>query len=1339
MMRGAEPEQATSQLEGERRLVTVLFGDLVGYTTMSESRDPELIQDSLNLCFQSLAEEITRFGGYVDKIVGDEIMALFGAPRAQEDDAGKAVAAGLAMQRRLVQLNPQLEEQLGAGLKIRIGINTGVVATGAVGPGGYTVTGDAVNVAARLEKAAEPGDVLVGESTQRLARRQYRWGERQQLTVKGRTEPVVCFTAEESGTETVRLVPAPSDTPYVGRQALLETLSAEWRAAAAQGGRVVELVGEAGVGKTRVLAHFFATANALPEQVLYTRADTPPRTFGPLLQLLPYVVDTLTPALRQRVTTLLHEGETVPDVDPDWLVELLIELVGALAGDEPLALVLDDMHRADSATVHVVEKLLPRLTSMRVMTVLLRQPAGRRLRRPDEAQIIQLDPLSSDEASALVARSAPAIDAAVRDTIVRRAGGNPLYLEMLSSAAAAAPGAPSVPESLQTAITARVDELDPTPRTVLREASVFGQSFAEETLKMTTTVSEGYFDSLARLREAGLLDDESRGGVRGYAFRHSLVQQVLYEGLLRRRRGELHLRAAEAMELVQQEGIDVEPEQIAFHFEQAGDAGRAAEYHLAAADRADQLRAPGEARSHRRTANRLIALASLAELYTQGRPRLGARAISAGLHVAGAAALLSPLFLLFATRKPAPQNLTLGLPNDIVGLNLSSLLIAVAIGGIPLFLAGIAFSHIAAPYLMRRRAAKRAIAACIAIGWALGLAAVLLAFGILIGLLRMNWLDHLSSLYVGGATLQLLVGNYSMVVVVAAGTLIAAVVWTVLLRFHAHQWTASQRAVLRPRLTEEARRWSLFRQVGLLAAVVGGAAAAILCVYQLRLLPNSELQTRLPIATFSAVLAMCVIFAGAGAGAALSGERKLRIQGIARRSGLIGFEVPLLTAVVFGLVAWYGMRGAVIVAANNVDTPGSVSSYDRAVSLFPNLGVAYYLRGERHYSIGELDAAMADFDKAIELDPNFPASYLPRARINLVHKNYDAVQSDANRVIELRPEHPAGYALRAAAEAGNNDLGAAAADLDQATKPLPADAQSWDAFFVQCFALTYVKQYDRAKPLCEKVLELNPGHIVSLDALGEITFNGGDYAAAADYYDQILKIDPHNEIAFVNRGNSERQLGQLAEAEADYTSAIALNPHDAEAFYRRAYARLYQDHPQDALDDANEAVRLDNGSDDSIGARLFVAHYAGDNQTAMNDASTLLHRDSEKDYKAAFLSSRGLSRIELGDPGGIDDLNEAIATDPEYAPAYDRRGYALLKQGDNARASADFDQALQRLSQLNPESRAELGYHRALLLSAQGLKTRATNELNDALKMVEIPGVRKQILELQATLPATTS
>ena len=347
----------------ERRLVTVLFADLVGYTSVSEARDPELMQEALNLCFDCLSAEIRRFGGYVDKVVGDEIMALFGAPRAQEDDAGKAVAAALAMQRALEELAPQLQERLGQGFSMRVGINTGLVVTGAVGPGGYTVTGDAVNVAARLEKAAEPGAVLVGESTRRLARRQFRWGERQEFPVKGRTEPVVCYAVEELRAAPLRLVPAPSETPFVGREEHLQRIREVWAATGMGPARVLQVVGEAGIGKTRLLAHLFATAGTPPEQVLYTRADTPPRTFGPLLQLLPSLRENLPRGFQERVEALAraHEVAEAPEVEPDWLVDGLTEVIRALAADGPVALVLDDMHRADSATVDVVEKLLPRL------------------------------------------------------------------------------------------------------------------------------------------------------------------------------------------------------------------------------------------------------------------------------------------------------------------------------------------------------------------------------------------------------------------------------------------------------------------------------------------------------------------------------------------------------------------------------------------------------------------------------------------------------------------------------------------------------------------------------------------------------------------------------------------------------------------------------------------------------------------------------------------------------------------------------------------------------------------------------------------------------------------
>src|SRR3990172_4836162 len=358
--------------EEERRLVTILFADLVGYTSLSEARDPELIMEALNLCFERLSAEVQRFGGYVDKVVGDEIMALFGAPRAQEDDAGKAVSAGLAMQRALEELTPQLQHRLGEGFRMRVGINTGLVVTGAIGPGGYTVTGDAVNVAARLEKAAEPGAILVGDATRRLARRPIRWGERQEFPVRGRIEPVVCYTVEGLVAAPLRLVPTPSETPFVGREEHAHQIRRLWEEASAGRARVLHLVGEAGIGKTRLLAHLLGTAQVSAEHVLYTRADTPPRTFGPLLQLLPSLRENLPPSFEERIEALAraHEAVELPEVEPDWLVDGLVEVIRALAATGPVAFVLDDMHRADGATVDVVEKLLPRLTSLPVLTLL---------------------------------------------------------------------------------------------------------------------------------------------------------------------------------------------------------------------------------------------------------------------------------------------------------------------------------------------------------------------------------------------------------------------------------------------------------------------------------------------------------------------------------------------------------------------------------------------------------------------------------------------------------------------------------------------------------------------------------------------------------------------------------------------------------------------------------------------------------------------------------------------------------------------------------------------------------------------------------------------------------
>jgi class 3 adenylate cyclase/tetratricopeptide (TPR) repeat protein len=1316
----------------ERRLVSVLFADLVGYTSVSEARDPELMQEALNLCFHRLAAEIGRFGGYVDKVVGDEIMALFGAPRAQEDDAGKAVAAALAMQRALEELAPRLEERLGQGFGMRVGINTGLVVTGAVGPGGYTVTGDAVNVAARLEKAAEPGAVLVGESTRRLARRQFRWGDRQEFTVKGRTESVVCYTVEELRAAPLRLVPAPSETPFVGREEHLRQIRDAWAVTGIGSARALQVVGEAGIGKTRMLAHFFTTAGTPPERVLYTRADTPPRTFGPLLQLLPSLRENLPRGFQERVEALARAHETAesPEIDPDWLVDGLVEVIRALAADGPVALVLDDMHRADSATLDVVERLLPRLAALPVMTLLLRQPTGRRLRGVSMADSVTLEPLPQQQARALVVAAAPDLSEGTVTEIVSRAGGNPLYLELLAAATTAAPEGARIPESLQTAVVARVDELNETSRQVLREASVFGQSFYEEPLKLTTTVSEGLYEALAHLCEVGLLDDLPEVHRRGYQFRHSLVQQVLYEGLLRRQRADLHLRAAESLELVEEEGMEVEPEQLAYHFQEAGDNERAAAYYLAAGERADRLRAPSEARSYRRAANRLLNMASLAGLYaTHGRPTATARAGGAALQALLAIALVLPTFVLFVTRQPKPNLLTLGLPFEISDFNLSSVLLAVVLGGLPLMVAGIAFSHLAVPVLMRRRVPLPTLVGTALGGWLLGLLFVLTGYGALVGLLRINALDRLSSMYVGAATLQLLLGDYSLLLAVVIGTAVVAAAWTALLRFQVRGWARLRRSSVGPRQMEEGRRWAALRQLGLLVAAAGALAVALLAAYQFGTLPNGDVQVRLASGAFAGLLPAFAGMAVLGGAAAWLSTGRLRARSAAQQLGFFGFEVPLVLAIAFGLVAWFGMRQAVIVSANEVDTPGNLSAFNTVVRLFPNLGMARYLRGESRLADGDFESALADLDRAVELDGGLAATYLARGRVLIGLGDFAAAASDGSRLIELRPDHPAGYAIRAWAEAKQNDLAAAAEDFNMATRPLPEGVQAWDAYFVRCLALAAVKQYDRAEPDCLRVLELNPNHFVSLDELALIAFNRGEYEKGIEYTSKLLEIQKDNVQALVNRGTAYRLLDRYEEAEADLNRAIELDPENAPAYENRAIARLFMDRPDEALADANRAVELDAGQ---LYTRLFVASYVGADRIAIEDATTLLQREEPT---ADLLSSRGLAYLQVGElQQGLDDFNRALEIDPEFAEGYDRRGYAYFLLGDYERSKQDLDEALLRIATLPSQGRAELDYHCALLLRAQGRRDAALADLGEASKLVEVPSVRRAIEELQRSL-----
>src|SRR4051812_16464938 len=238
----------------ERRQVTVLFADLSGYTAVSERMDPERVKALVDSALRRLAQEVGRFGGTVDKYIGDNVMAPFGAPVAHEDDAERAVRAGLGMQEAMGEINEELAESHGVSLALRVGVNTGEVVAGAVGDA-YTVVGDTVNVAARLQSAAERGTVTVGERTMRATAHAIEYRELAPLTLKGKDEPVPAWEAVGAGGATPTRRPAAASSPLVGRTHELELLSSlAHRLARERRPHIVTIVGEAGVGKSRLLA-----------------------------------------------------------------------------------------------------------------------------------------------------------------------------------------------------------------------------------------------------------------------------------------------------------------------------------------------------------------------------------------------------------------------------------------------------------------------------------------------------------------------------------------------------------------------------------------------------------------------------------------------------------------------------------------------------------------------------------------------------------------------------------------------------------------------------------------------------------------------------------------------------------------------------------------------------------------------------------------------------------------------------------------------------------------------------------------------------------------------------
>jgi class 3 adenylate cyclase len=451
-----------------RKIVTIVFSDVIGSTELGERLDPEALRRIMERYFSEMRTILERHGGTVEKFIGDAVVAAFGIPVTHEDDALRAIRAAVEMGTRLQELNEEFARRRGVTLTVRTGINTGEVVAGDPGEGQFYASGDAVNVAARLEGAADPGEILLGEQTYRLVPNAVLVEAIQPLKLKGKSEPVPAYrllgVIEDAPALARRL-----DTPFVGReQELAHLLACFERAVTHQTPVLVTVLGSAGIGKTR-LASEFARMVEQQAQVLQGRCLSYGEgiTYWPLQESL-RAVPARPPGAPDPERAMSREERF-------WAYRKLFE---ALAREYPLVLLVEDIHWAEPTLLDLVEQMVSWTHDAAIMVLCLARPEILNNRPSWPGEHLEVDPLSERDSEALAEALPVALEAQVRARAIAIAEGNPLFLEqMLALAAEVNGGQIRLPHTLQALLTARLDRLEEDERRVLESAAVVGKEF----------------------------------------------------------------------------------------------------------------------------------------------------------------------------------------------------------------------------------------------------------------------------------------------------------------------------------------------------------------------------------------------------------------------------------------------------------------------------------------------------------------------------------------------------------------------------------------------------------------------------------------------------------------------------------------------------------------------------------------------------------------------------------------------------------------------------------------------------------------------------------------------
>ncbi|HEU4831619.1 MAG TPA: adenylate/guanylate cyclase domain-containing protein [Actinomycetota bacterium] len=596
----------------ERRLVTILFADVTSSTSLGERLDPERLQEVLAAYFGAMREEIEAEGGTVEKFIGDAVMAAFGVPTAHEDDPSRALRAALRMRERLAEVNAELDRRFGVTLQIRTGVNTGeVLAATNPPPGEPMVTGDAVNVAARLEQGADPGGIVVSERTARAARG-FRFRQLGERGLRGKAQPVAAVLLEERKRDAPERGVPGLRAPMVGRDRELELLRSLYqRSAEERQPNLVTIYGDPGVGKSRLVAEFVGWAEGLDPGPTIVRGRCLPYgdgvTYWPLAEILKGLANIRdtdpTDVALERIRTIGRDlittdvaahpekataalAYSVGVEDPAFSfgsmepreVRLKIHaawrsLFSSLARKAPVVAVIDDIHWADQVLLDLLEELADRAVGPAFFLC----PARPELteRRPGwgggkrNVSSVGLDPLTTLESDRLVGLllSVAELPGSVHERILERAEGNPFFLEEIVRhlidegvivregrrwRAVSTMAQVQIPDTVQAVLAARIDLLDPVEKRALQRAAVVGRVFWPGPVgRLLNGDRDRLRSTLDRLEERDLVLSRLSSSIAGepeFIFKHILTREVAYESLPRRERAGAHAAVASWIE-----------------------------------------------------------------------------------------------------------------------------------------------------------------------------------------------------------------------------------------------------------------------------------------------------------------------------------------------------------------------------------------------------------------------------------------------------------------------------------------------------------------------------------------------------------------------------------------------------------------------------------------------------------------------------------------------------------------------------------------------------------------------------------------------------------------------